>query len=106
MLSIVKLSDVNGEPKVKLDLPGPLRIGDPLALRFVIERRTGGRSEILEVDDKFRVSAVGFDASSVPQKQLLSVESAGASPPTWKSVKKRPEVRRRLGPTRFPKTEV
>lgn len=105
MLSIVKLSDVNGEPKVKLDLPAPLRNGDPVALRFTVERRTGGRSEVLEVNGRFRVTAVGFDATSWPQRQLLSVESTVA-PPTWRSVKSHASVSRRLGPTRFPRSSV
>jgi hypothetical protein len=105
MLTIVKLADVNGEPKAKLDLPGPLRIGDPVALRFLLERQTGGRSEILEVHGKFLVMAVGFDASTSPPKQLLSVETTGRVP-TWRSVKKRLLGPRRLGPARFPRTPV
>lgn len=101
MLSIVQLKDVNGEPKAKLDLPGPLRIGDPVALRFKIEREHGGRHEVLEVDHKFRVSAVGVDATSWPQRQLLALDSVDRSP-TWRSVKKPPSVSRKLGkaPTR------
>lgn len=105
MLSIVKLSDVTGEPKVKLDLPGPLRIGDPVALRFAIERRTGGRDEVLMVNGKFRVTAVGIDAAAAPARQLLSVDSVDVAP-TWKSVKKRPTVARTLGPTRFPRQAI
>lgn len=105
MLTILKLADVNGEPKVKLDLPGPLRNGDPLALRFLLERQTGGRSEVLEVNGKFQVTAVGFDASTGTPKQLLSVETAGKVP-AWRSVKKRSNGPRRLGPARFPRTPV
>jgi hypothetical protein len=104
VLSIVKLLEVNGEPKAKLDLPGPLRIGDPIALRFRIDRQTGGRSETLEVNGVFLVRAVGFDASG-PQRQLLSVEAKGVGP-TWKSVKKSSLPARRLGPTHFPKTAI
>ena len=105
VLTIVKLMDVNGEPKVKIDLPGMLRVGDPVALRFRIERKTGGRSEVLEVQGKFCVAAVGLDASRRPHKQLLSVESAGALP-TWRSVKRGPSVTRRLGPARHPRTSI
>jgi hypothetical protein len=105
VLSIVKLSDVNGSPAVKLELVGPLRIGDLVALRFNLGRRTGGRSEILHIDGKFRVTAIGFDASSQPQKQLLSVDSVGTAP-TWRSVKKPVPVSRGLGPTRFPRTTL
>jgi len=105
VLSIVKLSDVNGEPKVKLDLPGPLRNGDPVALRFVIERQTGGRTEVLSVNGRFRVTAVGIDAAAAPTRQLLSVESVELAP-TWQSVKRRPTVARKLGPTHFPRQPV
>lgn len=105
MLSIVKLSDVNGEPKAKLELPPSLRIGDPIALRFILERKTGGRTEVLKVDDKFRVIAVGLDTSRTPHKQLLSVESVGRTP-TWVSVKKTSYGARRLGPTQFPRRPV
>lgn len=105
MLTIIKLADVNGEPKVKLDLPGPLRNGDPLALRFLLERQTGGRSEILEVSGRFQVTAVGIDASTSPPKQLLSVETVGRIP-AWRSIKKRLHGPRRLGPARFPRTPV
>lgn len=108
MLSVVQLKDVTGEPKVKLDLPGPLRLGDPVALRFKLERTHGGRFEVLEVDHKFRVSAVGVDATSWPHRQLLALDSV-ERPPTWRSVKKPPSVARKLGktPTRSsPRTPV
>lgn len=108
MLAIIQFRDVNGEPKAKLDIPGPLRIGDPVALRLKIERTHGGRFEVLEVDHKFRVSAVGVDASSWPQKQLLALDSVDR-PPTWRSIKKPPSVARKLGkaPTRgSPRTPV
>ena len=105
MLSIVKLADVNGEPKFKADLPGPLRNGDPVVLHCLLTRQTGGRSEVLEVDGLFRVDTVGFDGSCVPHRQLLSLVPSTKAP-TWRSVKKRiPEVRQ-LGPTRFPRTSI
>lgn len=104
MLSIVKILDVNGEPRVKLDLPA-LKSGDPVALKFKLERRNGGREELLEVNGLFRVKHVGIDAKQAPQRQLLSVEPADR-PPTWRSVKKRASVARRLGPARFPKTPI
>lgn len=108
MLSVVQLMDVTGQPRAKLDLPGPLRLGDPVALRFKLERNHAGRHEILEVDHKFRISAVGVDASSWPQRQLLALDSV-EKPPTWRAVKKAPSGARRLGkaPTRAsPKTPV
>lgn len=106
MLSIVKLSDVRGEPTAKLDLPGPLRIGDPLGLKFRVERRNGGRTEELVVEGQFRVTAVGIDTGSGTQRQLLSIETAYGKPPVWRSVKTQPEPSRRLSPARFPKTPI
>ena len=105
MLSVVKLLDVTGQPTVKLDLPGLLRIGDPLGLCFRIERQNGGRTEELRVDGQFRVAAVGVDASSGAARQLLSVEAAGGVP-TWRSIKKRAQKPRRLPPATFPRTPV
>ncbi len=104
MLSIVKLSDVNGEPKFKKELPS-LKVGDPIALRLVLDRQTAGRYEILEVNHRFRVTAVGYDDSSGPTRQLLSVESA-ERPPTWRSVRKPASEARRLGPTVFDRTPI
>lgn len=104
MLSVVKLLDVKGQPAVKLDLP-QLKIGDPVGLRFRVERQNGGRTEELVVDGQFRVAAVGVDASSGPSRQLLSVEAAGGVP-TWRSIKKRAQKPRRLPPATFPRTPV
>lgn len=105
MLSVIKFSDVTGEPKIKTDLPGPLRIGDPVAMRFRIERENGGRLEQLDVNGRFRVTAVGFEGRYGAAKQLLSVESADKVP-TWVSVKKRIQEPRRLGPARHPRQAI
>jgi hypothetical protein len=106
MLSIVKLSDVKGQPTAKLDLPGLLRIGDPIGLHFSIEKQNdNGRTEVLQVNGQFRITAVGFDASGCPSRQLLSVEATGRAP-TWRSIKKRVRGARRLSPAVFPKTSV
>lgn len=104
MLSIVKLDDVKDQPAVKIDLP-QLKVGDPVALKFRIERQNGGRTEELRVTGRFRVTAVGYDAIDGPRRQLLSVESVG-KPPTWVSIKKRRERPRRLSPARFPGTPI
>lgn len=104
MLSIVKLLDVKGEPKAKLDLP-ILRLGDPIQLRFRLERMTQGRSEVLEVNGRFRVSQVGFDHASSPPRQLLALECA-ERPPAWRAVRKRPTEKRRLSPAVFPRTAI
>lgn len=104
MLSIVKLSDVNGEPKVMIDLPS-LKNGDPIALRFASVRHTAGRTELLEVNGRFRVTMVGYDASGASHKQLLSVDCVDKAP-TWRSVKRPLSEARRLGPTHFPRTEI
>lgn len=110
MLTVVKLEDVAGQPKIKLDLPS-LRVGDPVSLpRFKVERKTAeGRREVLEVDQqhcRFRVVASGTDASSGPPRQLLTVESAGGVAPTWRAVKKAVEGRKRLSPAVFPRTPI
>jgi len=104
MLSLVRLLDVKGQPAVKTDLP-KLHVGDPVGLRFRIERQNGGRLEELVVDGPFRVKAVGLDASSGPARQLLSVEAAQGVP-AWRSIKKRPQRPRRLSPAVSPKTPV
>ncbi len=109
MLTIVKLEGVPGEPKIKLDLPGPLRVGDPISLpRFRIERITPeNRREVLEVDvRRFRVTAVGWDASSGPARQLLSVESAQPLPLTWHAVKRAPGGKKRLSPAISRRTPI
>jgi len=106
VLSIVKLSDIRDEPAAKMDLPGPLRIGDPLGLEFRIERKNGGRTEELVVSGQFRVTAVGFDTAGGRQRQLLSVETAFGKPPVWRSVKSSSERPRRLSPARFPRTPI
>lgn len=104
-LSLVKLEGVNGTPTVKIsNLPCPLKIGDPLGLRFRITRQTGGRYEILEVNGQFRVTAVGFDGSTLPRRQLLSVESL-STPPRWRSIKKPPQGRP-LAPARAHPTPI
>jgi hypothetical protein len=104
MLSIIKLDDVKGQPAVKLELP-QLKVGDPIALRFRLERQNSGRTEELSVVGRFRVTAVGYDAIDGPRMQLLSVESAGRVP-TWVSIKSRKEKPRRLPPARFPGTPI
>lgn len=104
MLTIVQLADVNGTPKAKLDLPS-LRIGDPVALRFKLERHNQGRTEVLVVDHRFRVSAVGLDATSGLPRQLLSLDSVDKAP-TWQSVKNEARGQRRVAPARSPKTSI
>lgn len=105
MLSVVKLLQVNGEPLVKLDLPS-VKIGDPVAFKFRLERNNAGRFEVLYVSQRFRVMAIALDASSWPARQVLSVEPADGKPPTWKSVKRPPQGKRRLSPAINPPTIV
>jgi hypothetical protein len=100
-----ELSDVNGRPKVRLDLPGPLRHGDPVALKLKLQRRSNGRTEVLEINHKFLITAVGFDGTTQPPRQLLSLDTAG-KPPVWQSVKTQAPSSRVLGPTRFPRTPI
>lgn len=101
----IKLDDVNGTPTVLLtSVPSPLRVGDPLGLRFRIRRTNAGRAEVLEVHGQFRVSAIGFDLSVQPRRQLVTVEAVG-KPPTWVSVKRAPP-RAPLAPAISPRTPV
>jgi hypothetical protein len=104
MLSIAKLSEINGEPRIKLDLTR-LHVGDPVRLRFRLKRTLGGRDEVLEADTVFRVTTVGLDHAFVPPRQLLSLEPTGKAP-TWQAVKKTRPVARRLSPAVFPRTPV
>jgi hypothetical protein len=104
ILTVVELSDVRGAPKTRISLPAMLKKGDPIALKFTLERMNQGRQEVLEVNHRFRVDAVGLDAASNPRRQLLSVVSTTKAP-TWRSVKKRP-LRRPLGPAKHPRTSI
>ncbi len=103
--TVVELADVSGKPKVKLELPSPLRIGDTINLSFRLRRQNGGRTEALDVIGKFKVASVSFDATSGVGRQLLSIEATGASP-SWKAVKKVEPFQRQLSPTHFPRTTV
>lgn len=105
MLTIVKLADVNGGPKFKMDLPSPLRIGDPITLKVSLNRQSGGRSEVLDVQGSFRVESVGFDTSIGPCRQVINVASTTKAP-TWRSVKKVVSEAPSLGPCRFPPTSI
>lgn len=107
MLTDIKLIDVNGEPRVRKDLPGPLRIGDPIKLRFRICREQAGRREILEVEDRvFRVTTWACDDSSAVTRQIISVETAQGKPPVWRSVKRTDAEPRSLPPAVFPRTPI
>lgn len=104
-VTLIKLEDVNGEPVAKISgLPTPLRVGDPLGLDFWIRRHNEGREEVLHAHGQFRITAVGFDGSSVPRMQLLSVASM-ANPPKWRSIKKTSESRP-LAPAISPRTPI
>jgi len=102
----IQLDDVNGQPMVLLgDVPTPLRIGDPLWLRFRLLVDPHGRPRALDVNGRFRVTAVGFDLSVHPPRQLLTVETALGKPPTWTSPPRKPP-RPRLTPAVHPRTPV
>ena len=100
--TLVELSDVDGKPQAKMDLPSPLRIGDRLKLRFKLQRMNGGRSEVLEVSGEFRVASVSFDEGS---RQVLSVEATKKAP-SWVAVKRRAEAPRKLAPAVSPRTPI
>lgn len=103
--TIVTFSDVTGSPRVKMDLPSPLRIGDHVAMRFQLQRQNGGRSEVLDVMGDFRVSEVRFDTEGGVGRQHLVVQSLGKAP-AWRAVKKAPVTAKRLSPARFPRTVI
>lgn len=105
MLSVVELTDVTGSPAIKLELPR-VSLGDPIRLKFRLQRNNNGRTEVLKVDTTFRVTAMGIDTAMVPHRQLLSVESTQPKPPSWVAVKRPPEAIRKLPPARFPKTPI
>jgi hypothetical protein len=104
-VTVLRLEDVNGQPVVKLGgVPSPLKVGDQLGLKFRVARQTNGRHEVLDVHGQFKVTAVGFDASTLPRRQLLSVESV-VKPPTWRSIRK-PAQRASLAPAKSPRTPI
>lgn len=105
IVTVVRLEDVNGQPVVKLGgVPAPLKVGDHMGLKFRIARNSNGRHEVLDVNGQFQIKAVGFDASVVPRRQLLSVESL-VKPPTWRSIRKTPQ-RAALAPAKSPRTSI
>jgi len=103
--SVVQFVEVAGQPQVRLDLPGPLRLGERVRLKFTLRRKNATRTEELKIEGEFKVTAVEVDASGAYPRQLLSVETTAVRP-TWKSVKNDPPFRRKLPPARFPRTVV
>jgi hypothetical protein len=101
--SVVILTEVAGVPKVKMDLPAPLRIGDKVALRFRLKRTNAGRSETLEVLGDFRVSSVSFVGHT--GQQQLEVEALGKVP-SWRAIKRTAGPKRVIPPARSPRTVV
>ena len=99
LTTLLSLVDVPNAPRVKLDLPVPLRVGDRIRLSFRLKRQNQGRSEVLAVTGEYRVSSVLL----TPENQHLSVESVGAVP-IWRAVKKELPFQRRVPPARFPST--
>lgn len=102
--TILELTDVPNRPRVRKDLPGPLRIGDRVRLAFRLARMNGGRSELLEVKGDFKVISVSFDGTDLP-RQILQVESIGKTP-SWQAVKKTRLSRQKLSPACSPRTTV
>lgn len=104
--TVLTLSDVNHTPKVRKELPSPMRIGDHLHLHFTLRKRTGSRTEELLVQGEWRVVSVSFEVGGGPKAtQLLTMEAVGATP-TWKSVKTVPEPKRRLPPAVSGRTTI
>jgi len=104
MMTLLELSDVSDQPKIKTDLP-LCQVGHRVQLHFCLRRKKAGRFEVLEVRGQFRVMAAGLDAANLPQRQVLSVESAGVTP-SWRAVKKGVEWKRVLPPAKAPRTTL
>lgn len=105
LASVVVLSEVAGVPKVKMDLPSHLRLGDKLTLHFRVKRSNNGRSEILDVDGEFRISGLRYETGS--NRQIIEVETGTAGKvPSWRAVKKTPEFKRVIPPAKSPRMLV
>lgn len=98
--TIVEITEVAGNPKVKLDLPVPMRVGDRIGLRFRLKRLNGGRTEVLDVAGEFRVASVGLTLDH----QSLRVETVVGKVPVWRAIRKEPAYERTIPPARFPPT--
>lgn len=104
MRTVLQLADVQTCPKVRQDIPGPLRLGDRVRLRFGLRRVEAHRTYELRVDGEYRVTGFSLDNTGIPT-QLVTVESVGPQP-VWRSVKNQPPFERPLGPARHPATRV
>jgi hypothetical protein len=103
--SIVILSEVAGVPRVKIHLPAQVRLGDRLPLHFRVKRTNAGRSEVLEVNGDFRVTALSYEPGTF--RQILEVETATTGKvPSWRAVKRTPEFRRVIPPAKSPREVV
>jgi hypothetical protein len=105
----IEMFDVTGKPSVRRDLPASLRVGDRIKLRFRLQQVKDGRNQELVVDGDFRAVQASLDATCVPPRQKVSVESASGVPPVWRSLKgppSKPQPERVLSPTHFPPTTV
>lgn len=97
--TMLELIDVKNRPKVRLDLPYPLRVGDRITVSFCLQERFNGRLNVLEVQGEVRVVSVSFEAiNSLCQK--ISVESADGQPFVWKSIKSPPDSVKFLRPAK------
>ncbi len=103
--SLLVLTDLRGQPSVRITLPGPLRIGDPIRLSFKLRRKLPqGRHEELNVQGEVRVSRIGIDTTrGAGCLQVVSAEWIGP-PPSWKAIKR--PLGRTLPPARAPRTPV
>jgi len=100
-LSVLELTDLDGPPKAKIDLP-LVRLGDRLHFDFKLRRVHGGRTEVLAVSGEYKVIEFFTDATN-GARQVVRVAATGKAP-TWQAVKKdRP---RQLAPARSPKVTL
>jgi hypothetical protein len=102
--TFLEMEDLPGTTRVRVDVP-TLRLGDPLKLRFRLERIHLGRREQLEVSGGFRVTSISHEIDPYGYRQIAKIAAVGV-PPSWKAVKLSPTDRRQLPPAKSPPTLV
>lgn len=100
--TFLEFIDLSPAPRVVADLPS-LRIGDPLTLRFHLERMHLGRREVLEVDGEYRVTKLQNSIHSRGFRQIAQIAATGKAP-FWRAVKL--QTPRSVCPARFPPTKI
>jgi hypothetical protein len=95
-LTTLEFADLSDLPKVTTDIPF-VRIGDRLNLAFSLERKHGGRTEVLKLAGEFRVSGMILSVNPQGARQIVQVLSIGVAP-AWKAIKNKVSPSKRLSP--------